>query len=369
MTYYLDYIIYGIIYFIAALILIIIYYHIRAERRNNFFLKKKKIWELTLLKYLNDEIEIDRAVELFSDDYMYLYRFFKPYLINIEGDDYKKLVKLINRINMDDFFLKKLEKGYKNEKIKAAVFLGKIKEKKALPLLEKELESDNKYLMLASVRAIAEIGELNLFFPVLKTVLKKTSMTFEALTEVSIKFGRKVCFTINDISKKRNNGEIDLQDFFSVPEYQVLSLFFDIFGYFRFVEGIEAMKKLLEEDINDEDINDEIIIHIFKALIKIEYPIEIDMTSFLKHENWVIRSQTARFLGVVKDKKYINLLVDLMEDPNWWVRYYSGLSLYKMGKEKLLEEIIENNRKGKDMSKYILEKNKLLSELVGDYNG
>ena len=347
---YLYYFSGGLLLFILAIVLVIITYHLLYKRRNKIFEQKKKEWEKVLFQYLNDDLSLEKTAEVMNDSYFYLYDFLKPYLKNLKGKDLDKLRALAQKNKMVDFFLQKLKKGNREEKIKAAAFLGKIGEKRALPLLKEYLKSNDKSLMTASIWAVADIGEQKLFFSVLKTVLKESSFTFEALTEILIRFGEENCYQIKDFLEENFCREDNLEKVLGVPEYQSLSLFFDIFGYFRFVPGVEIMVSTL-----DSDYNEEVLIHIFKALAKIEYPVDKDLKPFLAHDNWVVRSQAARYLAEIKDNNYLLELRNLVADQNWWVRYYAALAIFEVGKKEMLIEIVKNKQPGYEMGRYILD--------------
>ncbi|MGM0500117.1 MAG: HEAT repeat domain-containing protein [Bacillota bacterium] len=335
---------------IMTIVLIIITYHILHKRRDKIFKQKKEKWEIFLFQYLDNDIDLEEAAAAMNDSYFHLYDFLKPYLKNLKGNNFEKLKKLTQKNKMVDFFLQKLEKGNREEKIKAAAFLGKLGEKRALPLLKEYLNSNDKNLMTASIWAIADIGEQELFFEVLKTVLKESSFTFEALTEILIRFGEESCYQIKSLLENNFFAENNLEEILGVPEYQSLSLFFDIFGYFRFVPGVEIMVSIL-----DVEYNEEVLIHIFKALVKIEYPIDKDLTPYLDHDSWVVRSQTARYIAEIKDSNYLLELKQLLTDQKWWVRYYAALAIFELGNEELLIDIVKNKRPGYEMGIYILD--------------
>lgn len=347
---YLYYFASGLLLLILTIVLMIIFYHLLYKRRNKIFEQKKEEWENILFQYLNDDLSLEETAAEMNNSYLYLYDFLKPYLKNLKGKDFEQLQELVQKNGMVDFFLNKLAAGNKEEKTKAAAFLGKIKEKRAVPLLKKYLDSNDKNLMTASIWSIADVGEEELFFPVLKTVLKESRFTFEALTEILIRFGEENCYQIKDFLEENYCKENNLEEVLGVPEYQSLSLFIDIFGYFRFIPGVEIMLSAL-----DRDSNEEVLIHIFKALVKIEYPIDKDLKPFLEHQNWVVRSQAARYLAEIKDANYLAALKELIDDQNWWVRYYSALAIFELGKKELLIEIFKNREAGYEMGRYILD--------------
>lgn len=349
---YLYSIITVLLLFTAGIFLSILIYHFKDLIYNKKFKKKKVNWEEVFFEFLNEEINLNDAAESFTRDYNYLYDFFKPYLKNLKGDDFVRIKLLIKELEMDEYYLKKLKKGSRKKKVKAAVFLGIIGEKKAIPYFKEYIYEDDELIRRSSLWAIAEIGRTELYLEVLKVVLNKTSMTFEALTELSIRFGRDICFIVKELIEKHFSGKINFKEKFNVEDYMLLSLFIDILGYFRFIESLELMEKILR---NSENYNDEVYIHVFKALVRIDLPIDINLNNFLNHQNWIIRSQTARYIGKVEAGQYESELLNLLKDEKWWVRYYAAEALFKIGKRDLLEKLAKSDKKRSEISNYILD--------------
>ncbi|MGM0410977.1 MAG: HEAT repeat domain-containing protein [Bacillota bacterium] len=349
----LYFIIFLLVAFVLATLIFILIYHFKDIIYEKRLEKKSENWDKLLDKYLKNEISLELISKKLPRDYFYLYDFFKPYLKEFEEENFKKIKRLIEEINMNDYFLKKLKNANRKKKIKAAVFLGKIGDKRALPYFKKYIYSDDELIRTASVWAISEIGELELYLTVLKVVLEKTSMTFEALTELSINFGRNICFKVIDLVEKYLEDKIDFKEEMAVGNYEIISLFIDILGYYRFKRSQEVIKKILLGE--KKYYNDELLIHIFKALVKLEVDLGIDLKEFLNHSNWVIRSQTARYIGKIKNNSYVAELVELLKDEKWWVRYYAAEALFKIGKKDLLEKFAKSDKKRSEISNYILD--------------
>lgn len=349
----LYFIIYILLFLVLGILAFILIYHFKDIIHEKRLENKSEKWQKPLSKYLNDEITLKTISEKLPRNYHYLYDFFKPYLKNLDENDFYKLKMLIQKIEMDEYYLKKLKKGNRKKKIKAAVFLGKIKEKMALPLLKRYIHKDDELIRNASMWAIAEIGELDLYSDVLKVVLNNTSMTFEALTELSIHFGRDICFIVKELLEEYLRGEREFEKEFGISNHAITALFIDILGYYRFKRSKGILKRILTGD--KKYYNDEVLIHIFKTLVKMEIPLNVDLNKFLNHSNWVIRSQTAHYVGKIKDDSYSDELIKLLNDQKWWVRYYAAESLFMIGKEDLLKKISNLGKEGSEISKYILD--------------
>jgi HEAT repeat protein len=350
---YIYYTAAGVILLILLVVFLIVFYHLKNRKNERMINSRREKWEKILFQYLADEISLEKAAAGMNSDYIYLYQFLKPYIKNLKGDNFEQLKELTAANGMNDYFLNRLQTADRSGKIRAAVFLGKMEVGAAVEQLRENLNSEDKNLQTVSIQALADIGEQQLFFEVLKVMLKKSTFTFEALTEISIRFGEDICPKIKEFLEKEKRDK-RIEAVFEVPEFQILSLFFDIFGYYRYLPGLESMLQYL-----DPQSSEEVLIHIFKALVKMEYPIEQDLTEFLTSENWVIRSQAARYLAVTGDSKYLDQLYELITDSNWWVSYYSALAVFEIGRGEILKEIVENDRAGKEMSRYVLAQNNI----------
>ncbi len=330
---------------------ITLFYHWKVSLYNKKLQQKKGKWENKLFEYLGDEKSIDEISDMLGDDYKILKDFLTPYLKNLRGEDYEKLVELAQETGVTPYYLRRLEKGGTKEKIRAANFLGKVKERKALPALEKILHQDDSDEMIAAAWSIAEIGDKQYFSPVLKEIINNTHMTYEGITELLTQFDREICGEIEDLLTGWLEDKKDLEEIFQSSKDIIISLLIDLLGHFNYFEGIY----LLEDTLRKES-NTEVIIHIFKALVKIGYPIENDLKPYLHHENWVIRSQAVRYAGIIGEEKYLSDYKKLLkEDSNWWVKFYAGETIFKTAGKDILESLAQSQEDGSRMSSYILD--------------
>lgn len=54
------------------------------------------------------------------------------------------------------------------------------------------------------------------------------------------------------------------------------------------------------------------------------------LASLARHEAWYVRMQVAKVLGRVGQVEHVSLLVSLLDDPEWWVRYRAAQSLVRL---------------------------------------
>ena len=337
----------------AVLILFFLLYilisHFSNWRRNNFYNKKREEWEEVLYSYISGEITTSRAVGLLTGNYLVLWNFLKPYLTDLKGEEREKIIILARASGLTSYFFKKLKKGKKKEMITAASALGKLEERKVITHLKRMLFSNDTVEMTFAAKAIADLGETSYLILVFRKLLNDTYTTYEGISEIAVRFGQGICLPIKNLVQEWLDGERDLAETFQVPEEQVLSLMVDILGYYRYFDAAPQLENALQQTDNNE-----VIIHIFKALAQLEYPVSIALTPFLSHPDWIIRSQAVKYIGKMQDRTYNEEVKELLKEDNWWVRYYAAQALYLIGEAPYLQQLssLEDNRA--EMSQYIL---------------
>ena len=346
---YLNLIILVIAFIILTIFLFIMGHHLIIYWREKRLNKKQKEWEPVLYQYLGDEIKLEEVVEQIEGDFHNLWHFLEPYCNNLSGEDFQKLRYFAIQSGMITYFKQELKEKNNKRKVRAALVLGKLQEESALPFLKEMLESDEMEVLIAAIKAIAEIGDLSLIITILKRMFNFTYFTFEGMMELLVLFDNEICKPLKALLHEREAGVRDFEETFGVAEEQVLALIIDLLGYYRHFEVIKYLENLLKESESEE-----VIIHIFKALARMEMPVDVDLSPFLISESWVIKSQAAKYIATVRDKKYVAEIKNLLTDDNWWVRYHAARALFNLGEVDLLERIATNDDIAANMSRYIL---------------
>jgi len=354
MTKYLIFILYILSFLVFLLFLIIIAYH------QNQTQKKKKLKEIknkylpVIDDYVNNRITIKNAEHKLKKDMNYeiIEEVLKSLLKKYSGSKFESLKDLIKHLGINNHYLKNLNSNNKKKKLKAASFLGVLEEKKALDELYQMLNSQDRLVIITAAWAISEIGNMDNLDKIIKSLIKKTNMTYEATTELLVNFNGEICDKLINHINRYLEDTTYFSIHFAVDDYKLLALFIDIFGYFRYKRSLSIIKRLLKRNPHQE-----VIIHILKSLVKIGEPINLDLKKFLLHENWVIRSQTTKYISKIKNSNYINIIKNLLEDENWWVKYYAAKALWDLDKIDLMIDIILKDKTGANICDYILAQN------------
>src|SRR6056297_2063425 len=182
MTIYLKMLIYILSFLSLSLFLALIIFHLRLKYYENKEQLYKEKYSSIIESYIDSEINLEKTISYFENE-----------------NNYKIL--------------------------KAASFLGKLQDRNALNKLEKLLKSNDRLKIITSAWAISEIGDLSYLKPVIKTLLNKSEMTYEAITELLVNFGENICDNLIDYLNKDLKEEDYLVNEFETDEYKILSVF------------------------------------------------------------------------------------------------------------------------------------------------
>ena len=54
------------------------------------------------------------------------------------------------------------------------------------------------------------------------------------------------------------------------------------------------------------------------------------LAALTRHDTWFVRMQAAKVIGRLGDEEHVSLVVALLDDPEWWVRYRAAQSLVSL---------------------------------------
>ena len=274
-------------------------------------------WEQTLLPLIDSETEISVLIKSVKEkDYELFGEFLSPYLKDSKGDYFDRLAQISRKtglIKREQYQLNHSNNDWR--RALAAQRLGEIKPAEAVVDLIRSLQHPNLDVSLNAAGALLKISEPFLAKKAILALIKKDNLTEELFVEVLLNY----------------REPLDLQMLFdsdagNTNVFSRLKII-DYIGYFQRLEGVAILIEFLETTTDFEET-----VHLIKALGNLgsqeSRPYFID---FLKSESSVIRAQSAKALGELKDERDINHLSKLLNDKNWWCRYYSTSSIYQMG--------------------------------------
>ncbi len=331
----------------------------------------KERWEELFLKYIEGDIPpgtID-TTPINAKRALWMWDFLSPYLESLDGEDYDKIIELSYQSGMQAAFLKQLRRGSVYKRALAGRILGKVRCLEAIPGVLPLLKSRHPEVVMSAALCMANMGEEKHFIRAMLAILRKTRSTYEGATEIMSQFKKgDFSFLINYLEDEAEKTK--LKEGAASPEKTtkkisddeptekeisaVMAITVDVLGFHRRLESLDILQKLL---ITHKD-DDELIIHIFKAFIRMNVvPEGLDLTPYFANRNWVVRSMLARIVSINGEEKYLPRLEKLLADEYWWVRYRTAITLWTMGSEgkQILERSSEKDGTPEaSVSRYIL---------------
>lgn len=371
---YLLWIIYFIIVLCSLITIIlaaIVIMRMKAAVDEREYNKWEEEWETLFLKYLLGDCTLEDISGHFRKDRYYRWhkRFFTPYLETLDGADFEATKAVCREIGLIVFCQKQLGRGSVYNKAIAARFLGLLRCRESIPERLRLLKSKNTLLVLAAAQGLAASGEPGNLRPVMKALLSDTFFTYEGTTEVLSRFGSDICRPITRMldayskgiargtAKFLEKGPEDNAQPDSINRSVFIVILIDLLGHYQYREALPVLNRLLKK------ADTEIIIHIMKAFLRIgETPEGFDPKPYLKHDQWVIRNFASQVTELSKDRTAAEILDQLLEDEQWWVRYHAARALLALGEAGL--SLLKSRSLGPEtaasgISSYILAKERL----------
>lgn len=239
-----------------------------------------------------------------------------------------KIAMLFDSLGLTDYYIKKLSSGSRWEKALASDKLGRLKCKRAVPLLIGSLKSGHKDVRDMAVHSLGLVKDRE-SIPYLMERLKKTAedeedFSYRIIKSAFISFGP-------DAAKWFIAGLND-------PLWQVRAASADILAELDEQGAAPGLRAALNDPEHD------VRAKAAKALGRLKDAASVDaLISLLSDEKWLVRLHSARALGLIKSQKALRPLAALLKDRNWQVRRVSAEALSSIGAagyRLLLEEYL-----------------------------
>lgn len=366
---------------ILFFLFLIIFNRFKGYQRGKNYRKSQKRWDRYFFPYLEGDLDLLTFPRIRKKEMLDWERYLYDYLKSIRGEERDRIIKLAHHTGLIHQFIRFLKGGCRWEKARAARFLGVAGDATANRYLRKNLYSKDKVVFLAAARALAAIGTVAYFHEIINVLLKKSSFTYEAISEVLFEFGEDSCPLITEtmrsnvlvtayrsdpfwgsgihdavLAKVYHDGLLELhlkrQSPYDLDDPNVLCLYIDMLAAYNYLPAESVLRGLIM--VSDMD---EVLIHCLKALERVGSPETApEIAPLLQHHNWVIRSQAARAIGTINPEDFLEELGGLMQDEHWWVCFRAGEALLKGGERgfALLERMAGHADRSGEMANNML---------------
>lgn len=225
----------------------------------------------------------------------------------VRGDNLESLIKLAHSFRIDLYAQKKLKARGMREPLFAIITLGRMRDQTAWDKLVTLLEHPNLVLSLTSAQALMWINAKNAVDIIVPLILKRTDWPWAKVAHVlkqapPLMLCEKLTTAIQNASS----------------EQQV--------GLLRYMESSHclqapALLKNILLTTNDDRVTS-VCLHIITDPDSVKI-----VRSFVSHPRWHVRMHAATALGRVGTTEDIALLLALIKDESWWVRYRAAQAL------------------------------------------
>ena len=300
------------------MILYAILLRIASNARQRLRKKQFEIWENLLLRYLSREAstqEIRRAVK--AKHFSLFAEFMEKYLEVLRGEDFESLKHLLKKVGLFEYTLSMLNSRNMWDRVYAAFFLGLMRNKEAVPYLQKGVEDKHHLVSFASAIALAKTGEKLNLVEMLSFLAKRDDLESDKAMEVLLESGRGIGDELSLL--------LDREDIRKKWKYLII----DLLGYWQHLKSGPRLLRLLNTSKDNE-----MKIRCIRSLGELSC-IEStpDLAAHLEDENWPIRSEAAKALGKIGASEYSGKIAASLSDKNWWVRYSASKALANFGEE------------------------------------
>lgn len=297
-----------------AFLISIIALRLQYQRRLAFENRLRNEWEPLVIEYLSDEVTESRivaAVGKGQHEKDVFARLVSEYLANLRGEEHEKLAALVGPTGLTRHELDALSKGAPWRAAVAALRLGLMGDRRAIPALRVGLGNNSPIVQVACADALAALEDTDSLEQVVTTLITQTEWNRLKTAEILVAF-----------AKKEPGRILPFVFDASVPATR-RALLIEALGE---VNYREAETELV--DFARGTAEPELVTAVIKYLGLVTALDSIDfLLKATDDTDWLIRSQAAKSLGSIADPVAVPVLVRLTHDSVWWVRYKSAMAL------------------------------------------
>jgi len=388
-----DPIVTGLIFTVLVFIGVTVYlilYVIYLRIKSNLYQKKKArkfaVWEQNILPLIGSEVEIPSLIieTIKKRDYELFAEFIAPYLKDTKGDFLMRSIDVLRKVGVMEWERHQLKHSKLTWRRALAVQrLGEFRDQDNVTDLIHALNDEEPIISLNAAGALLKIGDNKLLKKVISVLLKNEHLTEELFAEILLNYESPI-----DLDYLLNK---EVEKYPALARLKVIN-FIEHYnreeGTTRSIEIIKKSKKAIRILLDDENLPDEVfeeillkyknpeeLEHILSQKVEkfpkdsmnkiIDYigylnrlegvPILIDLLGKSKNDEQTIclikalgnlGSEEAlpllvdylksghpaiRALGTLKDETTLEPLSRLLEDKDYWCRYYAASSIFQMG--------------------------------------
>lgn len=279
---------------------------LRGRREKKFM----TVWEPILS--LSTVETVEKLPVLQSKNRVFFLVLWNHYQQSLKGEPKENLNKLVRHIGLNSKILRDLRSFSTHKKLLAIMTVGHLREERAWDYLIKLSHSRNIPLSLMAARALLLI-DLDKGLPQFMNLLIERCDWSPALVGSVLKEAGADAISSPLAAAALNAPEkmvARLVEYFSIAHQEKVSF---------------AIHQILSDSQDPETIA--------ACLRVLSDPNDLETARYyLKHPAWFVRVQAANFIGRYGCQEDQNVLIPLLSDSEWWVRYKSSVALASLPK-------------------------------------
>jgi hypothetical protein len=261
--------------------------------------------------------------------------------IDLRGDTGDAIAGLYQRLGLFEADAARLRSWSVTRRARAAVDLGLIRARGALPVLLRAIEDRNTRVRQAATWAIGQVADREALIVLIRLLGDPSAAVARRAQEVLAERGREIEEALLSYAGESGNRDGRLRAI-------------ELLGWLRVAGAVELLLRL----VTDPDL--EIRVKAVKAAAAIGDPRFLEpFHDALEDPQWEVRCQAARGLSVLGSPLSVSRLSRALRDSQWWVRFYAAVALAEVGAvgEVALTEAVESGPPAaRDMARYVLER-------------
>jgi hypothetical protein len=261
--------------------------------------------------------------------------------LDLRGDTGERISMLYESLGLLQADEARLRSWGGARRARAAVDLGLIRARQALPALRRGLDDGDTRVRQAAAWAVGQVADREALLVLVYLLGDQSAVVARRAQEVLAERGREI-----------EDGMLAYAGETASREGRLRAI--ELLGWLRVSAAVALLLRLM----NDPD--SETRIKVVKAAAAIGDPRFLEpFHHALEDPQWEVRCQAARGLSVLGSPRSVPRLSRALGDPQWWVRFHAGVALAEVGAvgKAALTDVLEGRASpAHDMARYLLER-------------
>lgn len=312
-NFYQTSLIFGVFLFVFAIFVLVVIFLLKIKR-NRHNAKKSlylKQWKEHFL-FSQEILTSQKVPKSYMLDFL---RLWNHYHESLKGESLKDLNHLGYTLKINKVCQKWLTHFSIRKRIMALITLGNLADKTSFEKISKEIHNKNPLIASMAARSLVKIDEDKAMDHIVGFLLSDRNLFSENISSI---FTKEILKNVNSYKlaepflKKLKRSSIKQKLF--LLEY---------FPYLPYEKYIPTIREMLNNTFHPEIL--------CRCLKLLKDPRDLSYAKrYLDSHFWFVRLQAVRFLGQVGTKEDLPLLLNALNDSNWWVRYRAAEALIKL---------------------------------------